>query len=149
MAGDLHLVASGSRLPKPGAGSSASRAGSGRVMVMGIQQERTDRIDALRGLIERLCAPDLTLAEATVLRARLPDLLEPDEEPRHAISWPRRRPSSLPVGGATGHGMPSSCPRPRCGRLADVAPLLRCVQDVVEAAASSTSFGRLDDPSDR
>ena len=81
MAGDLHLVASGSRLPKPGTGSSASRAGSGRVMVMGIQQERTDRIDALRGLIERLCAPDLTLAEATVLRARLPDLLEPDKEP--------------------------------------------------------------------
>jgi hypothetical protein len=28
---------------------------------MGIQQERTDRIDALRVLIERLCAPDLTL----------------------------------------------------------------------------------------
>ena len=48
---------------------------------MGIQQERTDRIDALRGLIERLCAPDLTLAEAEVLRARLSDLLEPDNEP--------------------------------------------------------------------
>ena len=77
MAGDLHSVASGSRLPKPGAGSGAGHAGSGRVMVMGIQQERTDRIDALRGLIERLCAPDLTLAEAKVLRARLSDLLEP------------------------------------------------------------------------
>jgi hypothetical protein len=50
-------------------------------MVMGIQQERTDRIDALRGLIERLCAPDLTVAEAKVLRARLSDLLEPDKEP--------------------------------------------------------------------
>jgi hypothetical protein len=50
-------------------------------MVMGIQQERTDRIDALRGLMERLCAPDLTLAEAEVLRARLSDLLEPDKEP--------------------------------------------------------------------
>ena len=48
---------------------------------MGIQQERTDRIDALRGLIERLCAPDLTLAEATVLRARLPDLLEWENQP--------------------------------------------------------------------
>ena len=81
MAGDLHLEASGSRLPKPGAESSASHSGSGRVMVMGIQQERTDRIDALRGLIERLCAPDLTLAEAKVLRARLPDLLDLDKVP--------------------------------------------------------------------
>ena len=48
---------------------------------MGIQQERTDRIDALRGLIERLCAPDLTLAEAKVLRGRISDLLELDKEP--------------------------------------------------------------------
>ena len=48
---------------------------------MGIQQERTDRIDALRGLIERLCAPDLTLAEAEVLRGRISDLLEVDKEP--------------------------------------------------------------------
>jgi prophage antirepressor-like protein len=35
---------------------------------------------------------------------------------RHAISWPRRRPSSLPVGGATGHGMRAGRTRPRCGR---------------------------------
>ena len=48
---------------------------------MGSQQERTERMEILRGLIERLGTPDLTLAEATVLRARLPDLLEPDKEP--------------------------------------------------------------------
>ena len=90
----MHLVASGSRLPKPGAGSGASRAGSGRVMVMGIQQERTDRIDALRGLIERLCAPDLTLAEAKVLRSRISDLLEREDQPtgsgQTASPWPGR-----------------------------------------------------------
>src|SRR5262249_31348337 len=81
VAGDLHGVASGSRPPKPGAGSSAGRAGSGKVMVMGVQQERIARIAALRGLIGRLCAPDLPLAEAEVLRARLSDLLEVDKEP--------------------------------------------------------------------
>ena len=116
-------------------------------MVLGIPQERTDRIDALRGLIERLCAPDLTLAEATVLRGRISDLLEPDKEPV-ACDQLASSPALVPSRGR-GDGIPSSCPRPRCGRLADVAPILRCVQDVVEAAASSTRFDRLDDPSDR
>ena len=46
---------------------------------MGSQQERTERIEALRGLIERLSAPDLTLAEAKVLRSRISDLLEREE----------------------------------------------------------------------
>jgi hypothetical protein len=45
---------------------------------MGNQHERTERIEALRDLIERLSAPDLTLSEAKVLRARLSDLLERD-----------------------------------------------------------------------
>jgi hypothetical protein len=53
---------------------------------MGSQQERTERIEALRGLTEQLSAPDLTLAEANVLRDCLSRLLErPD---RHA-GWDR------------------------------------------------------------
>jgi hypothetical protein len=47
-----------------------------RLKVMGSQDEQTERIEALRGLIERLTAPDLTLAEANDLRGRLSDLLE-------------------------------------------------------------------------
>ena len=39
-------------------------------------EERTERIEALRGLLDSLCAPDLTLAEAKPLRTRLFDLLE-------------------------------------------------------------------------
>jgi hypothetical protein len=50
-------------------------------MVMGIQQERTERMEVLRGLIERLSAPDLTLAEAKVVRGRISDLLEPEDRP--------------------------------------------------------------------
>jgi hypothetical protein len=37
---------------------------------------RAERIEALRGLLGRLCAPDLTLAGAKPLRTRLLDLLE-------------------------------------------------------------------------
>jgi hypothetical protein len=43
---------------------------------MGSSEERAERIAALRGLLDRLCAPDLTLAEAKPLRTRLFDLLE-------------------------------------------------------------------------
>jgi hypothetical protein len=43
---------------------------------MGSSEGRAERIEALRGLLERLCAPDLTLAEAKPLRTRLFDLLE-------------------------------------------------------------------------
>jgi hypothetical protein len=43
---------------------------------MGSSQERAEQIEALRGLLDRLCAPDLTLAEAKPLRTRLFDLLE-------------------------------------------------------------------------
>jgi hypothetical protein len=36
---------------------------------------RAERIEALGGLLGRLCAPDLTMAEAKSLRTRLMDLL--------------------------------------------------------------------------
>jgi hypothetical protein len=45
--------------------------------VMSSQNEQDERIEALRALIERLSAPDLTLTEAEVLRGQLSDLLEP------------------------------------------------------------------------
>ena len=38
-------------------------------------EEKTERIEALRGLVERLDAPDLTLVEAKCLRAQLELLL--------------------------------------------------------------------------
>jgi hypothetical protein len=50
-------------------------------MVMGNPREQTERIEALRGLVERLSAPDLTLAEGKVLRGRLSDLLKRDDPP--------------------------------------------------------------------
>jgi hypothetical protein len=43
---------------------------------MGIPQDQADRIELLRGLIERLSAPDLTLTEAKLLRDHLSDLME-------------------------------------------------------------------------
>lgn len=45
-------------------------------MVMGSPGEHPDRIEQLRCLMERLSAPDLTLAEAKALRPRLSNLLE-------------------------------------------------------------------------
>ena len=45
------------------------------VTVMGSPEERAEQIESLRGLLDRLCAPDLTLAEAKPLRTRLFDLL--------------------------------------------------------------------------
>jgi hypothetical protein len=57
-----------------------------RMRVMGSPSDRTERIEALRGLIERLSAPDLTLTEAKVLRGRLSDLLQRDNEP---AGWDR------------------------------------------------------------
>ena len=49
--------------------------------VMGSQHDHTERNEALRGLIERLSDPELTLSEAKVLRGRLSGLLERDDEP--------------------------------------------------------------------
>jgi hypothetical protein len=46
------------------------------VRAMGSSEERAERIEALRGLLDGLSAPDLTLAEAKPLRTRLFDLLE-------------------------------------------------------------------------
>src|SRR5512135_2961939 len=63
-----HYDAWCARGPPPG------RIGGGKAM--GSSEGRAERIEALRGLLERLCAPDLTLAEAKPLRNRLFDLLE-------------------------------------------------------------------------
>jgi hypothetical protein len=46
---------------------------------MGRQEEQIERIEALRVLMDRLCAPDLTLTEAKALRGRLDDMLERDD----------------------------------------------------------------------
>ena len=81
MAGDLHLVGSSSRLPIQELGPRPDVPDRARMTVMGSQQERTGRIEALRGLIERLSAPDLTLAEAKVVRGCISDLLERDNPP--------------------------------------------------------------------
>ncbi len=43
-------------------------------------EERAELIEALRGLLDRLCAPDLTLAESKVLRECLSDLLDQREQ---------------------------------------------------------------------
>jgi hypothetical protein len=45
---------------------------------MGSRDEKMERIEALWILMDRLCSPDLTLAEAKGLRGRLTDLLEGD-----------------------------------------------------------------------
>jgi hypothetical protein len=62
-------------------GQTAAVPDETRLMVMGSQQEQTERIEALRGLIERLSAPELTLTEAKVLRGCITDLLERDNQP--------------------------------------------------------------------
>ena len=45
--------------------------------LMDIMESKADRIEALRALLDRLGAPDLSLAEATLLRQRLVGLLGP------------------------------------------------------------------------
>ncbi len=62
---------------------------------MASPQQHAERIEALRGLIERLSAPDLNLAEATVLRGQLSDLLEAGDrrEP-----WNQASTQSQPAG---------------------------------------------------
>jgi hypothetical protein len=73
---DLHLVGSGSWLPIQELGQTPAVPDEMRLTIMGSQHEQTERIEALRGLIERLSAPDLTLAEAKVLRGCIAELLE-------------------------------------------------------------------------
>jgi hypothetical protein len=46
----------------------------------------SDRVEALCGLLDGLCAPDLTLAEAKALRARLFGLLDPGPSPRDPLA---------------------------------------------------------------
>jgi hypothetical protein len=70
-----------------------------RLKVMGSQHQPSERIEALQGLIERLSAPDLTLADATLLRSRLWDLLEVDGT---SAAWDRT------------DAAPGLVPGPRC-----------------------------------
>jgi hypothetical protein len=76
MAGHLHLTDGGSTLPVWELGKRTVLWDRSRTTIMASQQERTQRIEALRGLTERLSAPDLTLAEAKILRELLSDLLD-------------------------------------------------------------------------
>jgi hypothetical protein len=39
-------------------------------------EQRAAQIETLRGLLDRLCSPDLTLGEAKVLRSQVFDLLK-------------------------------------------------------------------------
>jgi hypothetical protein len=55
-------------------------------------EERTERIEALRGLLDGLCAPDLTLAEAKPLRTRLFDLLERTDRSTEPAGGPPAQP---------------------------------------------------------
>jgi hypothetical protein len=62
-------------------------------MVMGSPGEHPDRVEVLRNLMERLSAPDLTLAEAKALRPWLADLLDtgsPEVEAGKAPPRPAR-----------------------------------------------------------
>lgn len=47
-------------------------------MVMGSPGTSADRIEALRSMLDRLCAPDLTLSEAKQLVPNLSTMLEAD-----------------------------------------------------------------------
>jgi hypothetical protein len=48
----------------------------GEVLVMEQPEERGDRLEILRGLVDRLCGADLTLGEAKTLRIQILLLLE-------------------------------------------------------------------------
>ncbi|WP_406694899.1 hypothetical protein V5E97_28040 [Singulisphaera sp. Ch08] len=62
-------------------------------------ERKTERLEALRKLMDRLCAPDLMLPEATVLRNRLSVLLAHEDDgvgvdhevrPRYFVPAPLR-----------------------------------------------------------
>jgi hypothetical protein len=57
---------------------------------MGSPGEHPDRVEVLRNLMERLSAPDLTLAEAKALRPWLADLLGTSFPDIEAIRAPVR-----------------------------------------------------------
>jgi hypothetical protein len=85
------------------------------------QERKTERIEALRRLMDRLCAPDLMLPEATVLRGRLSVLLreQEDEGPSPAPA-PDVRLRTLPTlpqrseKGRSGLRSPLACPCLTC-----------------------------------
>src|SRR4051794_12733139 len=76
IAGDLHRIFDGPRAMMPPVGRVSRRAESGTVRAMEDSDARAERVEALWGLLGRLCAPELTMAEAKSLRTRLIDLLE-------------------------------------------------------------------------
>jgi hypothetical protein len=45
-------------------------------VMVSLDEQRAAQIEILRGLLDRLCSPDLTLGEAKVLRNQLLDFLE-------------------------------------------------------------------------
>jgi hypothetical protein len=53
--------------------------------------ERVERIEAMRGLIDRLCSPELTLGEAKSLRTQLLNLLGRND------LFAETEPSALPL----------------------------------------------------
>ena len=90
---------------------------------MGSPQEQAERMEILRGLIERLSAPDLTLTEAKLLRDHLSDLMElGDGDVRHDPIAPA---ATLIPSSARGDGSPSRLLVARSfdagGRLTDFA----------------------------
>ncbi len=44
--------------------------------MVSLDEQRAAQIETLRGLLDRLCSPDLTLGEAKVLRNQFLDFLE-------------------------------------------------------------------------
>jgi hypothetical protein len=64
--------------------------------------DRRGMIEAVQGLLEELCSPDLTLGRANVLRPRLVELLEALASPdgaggKDATSRPREGRETLPA----------------------------------------------------
>lgn len=55
-----------------------------------LSEEQPGQIETLRGLMDRLCSPNLTLGEAKVLRNELLDLLERIDSQFPQASIPRK-----------------------------------------------------------
>src|SRR4051812_6744412 len=72
----MHRSFEGPSAMMPGMATISRQGVTDTVRAMGDSEVRAERIEALRGLLGRLCAPDLTLAGAKQLRTRLIDLLE-------------------------------------------------------------------------
>jgi hypothetical protein len=72
----LHIIA---RMRVQGGLTRRRREPVGEIPVMEQPDDRIDRLEVLRGLVERLCGADLTLAEAKSLRIQVLILLDRDE----------------------------------------------------------------------